>query len=178
MSTGNHIAGKHILAGMIQCHRMESNFNRTGETAAQARTYNAVAKDFIEPQYDFDHSASIVFCPLFFDDEKFPNSFAIAGDAGNSKQLDEVDSRERIMVHEWLHLEFTSDIGSEPDEIGFERAAKIAGKGSPRKADWANASKNCDNYAWYAIYAYWNNNGGACKQDVWPEGVTKPNKPK
>jgi hypothetical protein len=147
--------------------------------AAQAVTYNAVDHDYIEPQYDFDHSASMVFCPVFFDDEKFPNVDVIVGDADNSKKLDQVDSRERIMIHEWLHLEFTSNFGINPDEIGFEKAAKVAGKGSgsSRKADWSNASKNCDTYAWYALYSYWNNNGGECKQDAWPTSVKKPNTP-
>ncbi|KAK2767033.1 hypothetical protein FQN54_006351 [Arachnomyces sp. PD_36] len=151
----------------------------TGDGAAQAVTYNAVDHGYIEPKYDFDHSASIVFCPAFFDEEKFPNADVIAGDNDNPKTLDRVDSRERIMIHEWLHLEFTSNLPSNPDEIGFEKSAKVAGKGSgkSRKADWANGSKNCDSYAWYALYAFWNNEGSECGRDAWPSGVKKPNSP-
>lgn len=158
--------------------RWQLTFTRTGETAAQAVTNNAGNHGIIENKYSFEHSASIVFCPPFFDDEKFPNIFAVAG-ADLPKTLDHVDCRERIMLHEWLHLKFTRDISAQIDEIGFEKAAKVAGKGSgsKRSADWASAKVNCDNYAWYAVYAFWNNNGGQCKQDAWPGGVTKPNKP-
>ncbi|WEW59872.1 hypothetical protein PRK78_005353 [Emydomyces testavorans] len=161
--------------GKVKSAKGES-FCGTGDTAAQAITTNAGDHGIIESKYSFDHSASIVFCPAFFDRTRFPNMFMIAG-VDIPKTLDHVDCKERIMLHEWLHLKFTRDIGPSPDEIGFEKAAKVAGKSSPRKADWANAKKNCDNYAWYALYAYWNNNGDACGQDAWPAGVRKPNKP-
>lgn len=133
-----------------------------------ARTNNANVHDQVEKKYSFEKSASIVFCPPFFNDKEFPNIWDIASKDG-PKTLDHVDCRERIMIHEWLHLKFTKDIGSQCEEIGFERAASVAGKkpsGKPRQADWATAKVNCDNYAWYTIYAYWNNNGGSCKQDA------------
>ncbi|EEP80522.1 predicted protein [Uncinocarpus reesii 1704] len=149
----------------------------TGKDAAQAIANNPNNDQPIEAKYVYKHSSSIVFCPSFFDDMRFPNAFAIAGDSGLEKTLDNVDCRERIMIHEWLHLKFTRDIGPKPDITGFEKAAKIAGKQSPRKADWAAAKVNCDNYAWYALYAYWNNANTACGGDAWPKGVKKPNKP-
>lgn len=31
------------------------------------------------------------------------------------------------------------------------------------------------NSAWFALYAYFNNNNHGCGDDVWPPGVDKPN---
>ncbi|KAL9621478.1 MAG: hypothetical protein Q9160_004121 [Pyrenula sp. 1 TL-2023] len=91
----------------------------TGDTAAQAITNNAANHDVIENKYSFEKSASIVFCPPFFDDRRFPNIWAVAS-SNDAKTLDKVDCRERIMLHEWLHLKFTRNIDTRIDEIGFE----------------------------------------------------------
>ncbi|KAM5451740.1 hypothetical protein MaudCBS49596_003567 [Microsporum audouinii] len=172
-----------LLYGISQ-KLTRTGLSRTGASAAQAIVNLPGDRGLggIEEKYVFSHSHSMVFCPVFFNDDMFPNIDALAGTTEEMvpRTLDHLDCRERIMIHEWLHLKFTRNIPSIPDEIGFERAAKVAGKkppGRPRKADWANAKINCDNYAWYAIYAYWNNEAKGCGKDVWPAHIKKPNKP-
>jgi hypothetical protein len=84
-------------------------------------------------------------------------------------------------LHELLHLKWTKNLPSLPDEIGFERSAEVSGKvvKGKRVHDWANGSKNCDNYAWYSLYSYWNKlpggNSDTCRNDAWPANVVKPN---
>jgi hypothetical protein len=93
------------------------------------------------------------------------------------------------MLHELTHLKWTINrSGGGPkgtnDFIGFFNSADQAGNppGAPpekRKADWRNGSRNADNYAWYALYSYWNHLPGGdsdtCKNDAWPAEPKKPN---
>ncbi len=173
------------IAGETNCcikyaYGSRLTFCSTGATAAQAVTNNAGNDGVIQPQYVFAHSASIVFCPVFFDDTKFPNLEDIANDFENHKTLDRIDCRERIFLHELFHLKWTKNI-YQPDDIGFLKAATVAGtgSGSGRRPDWRSASNNADSYAQYALYSYWNKlpNWGSdtCKNDAWPADPKKPN---
>ena len=87
------------------------------------------------------------------------------------------------MLHELTHLKWTLNLpsGANVDFIGFDKAADYAGqlKNGKRVHDWGNAKKNADNYAWYALYSYWNKfpggNSDTCKNDAWPASPAKPN---
>lgn len=47
----------------------------------------------MEGKYAFDDAASIVFCPPFFDDVKFPPTQVLEQDLGRNCDLNKVDSR-------------------------------------------------------------------------------------
>ncbi|KAK3700116.1 hypothetical protein LTR37_016119 [Vermiconidia calcicola] len=96
----------------------------------------------IEPKYSFQTSSSITFCPVFFDDTKFPNLAAVEDDAARP-YLDKMDCRERILLHEYMHLPWTRSMRGKtrtaPDEIGWDRVAKLASYG------WGAIKINPDN---------------------------------
>lgn len=93
------------------------------------------------------------------------------------------------MLHELTHLGWTTNFpgatAKNPlrDYIGFLNCAKLAGAGlgSTRAPNWRGASTNPDNYAWYAIYSFWNrmykyeDQSNICLRDAWPKDVKKPN---
>ncbi|PGH10716.1 hypothetical protein AJ79_05307 [Helicocarpus griseus UAMH5409] len=167
--------GRHPQEGK---HGLRFICDRKGQSRIWTADPTAGNHGPIEAKYSFDYSASIVFCPVFFDDEKFPNAYTLVNRKSDEATLKDLDCRESIMLHELLHLKFTRNISADMDDIGFEKAAKVAGKGTGarRKADWSSAKRNCDNYAWYAIYSFWNNPVAGCG-DVWPSDVKKPNNP-
>ncbi|KAH8590600.1 hypothetical protein B0O99DRAFT_691387 [Bisporella sp. PMI_857] len=146
---------------------------------SQAITNNAGNEQPIEQKYVFAHSASIVFCPPFFDDTKYPNMEQNYNDFDHHKTLDLIDCRERIVLHELTHLAWTINIWR-VENRGFLNSAKTAGRNGGKDPDWSSASNNADNFAWYALYSYWNRldkwGSDTCNNDAWPEGVKKPNK--
>lgn len=94
----------------------------------------------IEPRYRFQNTASIVFCPLFFDDEKFPN-IQVVKDNVDEPYLSNVECSERIMLHEYMHLPWIRDMpGGKNDKIGFFDAADLASKWP-----WGTIRANPDN---------------------------------
>lgn len=115
-----------------------------GGNAAQAIAVNhwkRAKKELrtVEPRYSFETSAAIIFCPVFFDDNKFPNLATVERDVA-TPTLDKVDCRERILLHEYMHLDWIRDMNGKPDEIGYDRAAKFA-----KQSGWGATKRNPDN---------------------------------
>ncbi|KAI1373270.1 hypothetical protein F4677DRAFT_448600 [Hypoxylon crocopeplum] len=136
----------------------------TGNGAAQAIAtlpYDTKFKSTIEPRYSFEKSSSITFCPAFFNNDTFPNIDVVAGFGGHT--LDKVDCAERVLLHEYMHLQWIRNMPGSPDYIGYFKAADYA-----RVGGWGFIKVNPDNYAWLALYAYFNNNNQGCGSDVWP----------
>lgn len=124
----------------------------------------------IEPKYSFTRSSSITFCPAFFDDNQFPNLENIIGQHGTQVlTLDKVDCAERVLLHEYMHLESVKNLDPEDDYIGYVKAAENA-KIAP---SWKAVAGLPDAYAWYSLYSYFNNVDGGCG-DAWPSGEKKP----
>lgn len=149
------------------------NFDhREGGGAAQAIAtgpYEYRFKPTIEPKYSFELSSSVTFCPKFFDNNAFPNIDVLVG--SDEQTLDKLDCAERVLLHEFMHLPWIRNMPGEPDYTGYWEVADFA-----RRSGWAPIKGNPDNYAWLAIYAYFNNNNKGCGADVWPSGEDKPNK--
>lgn len=113
--------------------------------------------------YRFEKASSITFCPPFFDDTQFPNRVNLPqGDLA----LDQVDCGERIILHEYMHLPFTRNMNPSQDKIGYVDAASVAAT-----LPWTSTRSMPDCYAWYALYANFNQ---GCKRDAWPGSVEKP----
>ncbi|KAH7068315.1 hypothetical protein BKA63DRAFT_570423 [Paraphoma chrysanthemicola] len=120
----------------------------------------------------------------------------------NICNLAELDTTERILIHEMTHPIFTLNTNSNPaifDITGFVTVAKGSIEQSSAKslqrakqyqaARVANTiSLTAESYAWYAIYSYMNNldacagviwnanplyTAGQCAADVWPPNVNK-----
>lgn len=118
------------------------DFNpRTGSGAAQAIAtipYDPKYAPTIEPKYSFEKSSSITFCPVFFNNDDFPNIDVVVGFSDHT--LDKVDCAERVLLHEYLHLGWIRNMPGKPDYIGYYDAADYA-----KKAGWGSIKVNPDN---------------------------------
>ncbi|XXH01315.1 hypothetical protein Hte_007672 [Hypoxylon texense] len=113
----------------------------TGENAAQAIAtipYNPAYKPTIEPKYSFEKSSSITFCPVFFNNDAFPNIDVVAGFGEHT--LDKIDCAERVLLHEYMHLAWIRNMPGAPDYIGYFKAADFA-----RVGKWGSIKGNPDN---------------------------------
>jgi hypothetical protein len=147
--------------------------NSSGSTAAQAIALvpHDPAGPYIEQKYRFTRSSSITFCPAFFDDSQIPNIYSVWTNSETTTDLNNVDCRERILIHEYLHLLWTRDMRPKDkmDYIGHLIAASGAAK-----LTWGDLKQTPDCYAWYALYSAYNNEHSGCGADIWPAGVKKP----
>lgn len=82
---------------------------------------------FFEKKYNLEHATTIIFCPPFFDDNKFP-SIDVRIASGDGVTLDKGDCFERILMHEMLHVKWVLDLPSSPDYIGYKDCADLAAK--------------------------------------------------
>ncbi|OQO02810.1 hypothetical protein B0A48_11093 [Cryoendolithus antarcticus] len=146
----------------------------SGAQAPEAQTFlaqSATDKN-IEIKHRLSTASTIVFCPPFFDDTYAPTLNSILGSkpADYAFTLPEVNCKDRIMLHEYLHLKWTSDLfpGEGYDDIGWEKIAISA-----KKLRIDDHLKKPDAYAWYALYSFFNNYNGQCN-DIWPKGVKRP----
>jgi hypothetical protein len=83
----------------------------------------------IEAKYSFQTASSITFCPLFFDDKAFPHLPPHGGDDKTKHHLNELESAERVLLHEYMHLPWTRDMNPKADYIGYQNAADVAKNG-------------------------------------------------
>jgi hypothetical protein len=141
-------------------------------TQAQAVTHTPQHGDTtnIEHKYSFSKSSSITFCPVFFDDNQFPNLEDIIGHQNTEDlTLDKVNCRERILLHEYMHLPWVDNLHPDLDHIGYANVARH----TSFETKWETIASLPDAFAWYAVYSYFNNVGGGCR-DAWPPGETRP----
>lgn len=87
----------------------------------------------------------------------------------NEPSLDKVDCRERVMLHEYLHLPWTKNMNPVVDYVGYANAV-----GAAAIVPWGSVRALPDCYAWYALYSAYNNDHQGCGRDIWPLNVEKP----
>lgn len=173
-------------------------YNHSKRNPAQALTFNPDGgrqgeRNDIEARYRITDSTLIVFCPAWYSGTSVPGSQALTmqrvlegklrGGDQSVCDLGQVDSQARVLVHEWTHINWIKPPSGTGDEggYGWEESANTANAG------YNAAAANADNYAWFAVYHYWNNMNqgghtcpvpqGATCQDVWPTGANAPGKP-
>ncbi|KUJ12546.1 uncharacterized protein LY89DRAFT_738322 [Mollisia scopiformis] len=134
------------------------------------------------------------FCPAFFDINQLGRMEFQTEESSFS--LDKLDSTARCLLHELTHLPWTlnTNLNDEPkDKRGwFEVITFAVDVDKQSSAQTPNTKTfralNADNYAWMAIYNYFNsldkcagirytgeNQGpSTCNADVWPQDALKP----
>ncbi|KAK6431290.1 hypothetical protein LTR95_012552 [Oleoguttula sp. CCFEE 5521] len=148
-----------------------------GGDQSQAQTFIAQGDErrFLEGKFRLTTSDMIVFCPPFFDDEKFPLLPDLPGYKTQPPTftLDQVDCKERIMLHEYLHLDWSGKMhpDEDMDDTGWLKISKEAAS----SLQWPEFRKKPDAWAWYALYSFFNNLDGDCK-DIWPKCTPRPTK--
>ena len=150
----------------------DTSSSETPGTQALVLTPQAVGsdKEHIERKYRFSTATSITFCPPFFDDTKYPNLVSILDNtAAKDLTLNNADCRERVMMHEYMHLEWIRDLEPPVDYTGYVDAASVAAL-----KPWGTAQNVPETYAWYAVYSFLNNMQEGCAKDAWPQEVKKP----
>ncbi|KAM0690648.1 hypothetical protein Q7P36_009416 [Cladosporium allicinum] len=163
----NHVKSGSDLGGSPLCGDANDK-----STRAQAITHVPQDADGgnIEQKYSFTKSSSITFCPAFFDDTDFLNLEDIIGFYNTQiLPLDKVNCRERILLHEYMHLPWVDDLKPPNDKIGYLKVAVNA----KENREWAQIANQPDAFAWYALYSYFNNVEGGCR-DAWPPRQKKP----
>ena len=83
--------------------------------------------------------------------------------------LDKVDCRERVMLHEYMHLPWVRNMNPSRDTVGWLAVAQRVSVNA-----WNVFSALPDCYAMYALYSYFNNDFQGCGTDIWPPNVEKP----
>lgn len=124
----------------------------------------------IEQRYRFRTATSITFCPVFFDDNSLPNIDVLVGQPNSAElTLDKLYCRERVMVHEYMHIPWVKNMNPDIDPSTYLEAAQTV---AIQALGTTKSTPDC--YAWYAVYSYFNNDHNGCGSDVWPPGVQKP----
>jgi hypothetical protein len=83
--------------------------------------------------------------------------------------LDKVDCAERILLHEYMHLQWVDDLTPKTEEVGYARIAQ----NTRNQRTWAAIASQPDAFAWCALYSYFNNVNRGCG-DARPSEETKP----